>query len=67
MAYWFDQMDQTKGWKYPDQIAFLRGNHGIPQAHASALVMYCRRSATSWAPAWRGPTATRTAPGRALH
>ncbi len=30
--------------KYPEQIAFLREEHGFSQAHANALVMYCRGS-----------------------
>jgi len=44
MSYWFDQMEQISDRKYPEQIAFLRENHGFSQAHANALVMYCRGS-----------------------
>ena len=33
--------------KYPEQIAFLRENHGFSQAHANALVMYHRGSKSS--------------------
>jgi uncharacterized protein YdhG (YjbR/CyaY superfamily) len=47
MSYWFDQMEQVSGKKYPEQIAYLRGNHGFTQAHANALVLYSRGSTTS--------------------
>jgi uncharacterized protein YdhG (YjbR/CyaY superfamily) len=47
MSYWFNQMDKVSGQKYPDQIAFLRENHGFSQTHANALVMYSRGSTTS--------------------
>ena len=35
------------GQRYPEQIAFLRENHGFSQAHANALVMYSRGSTSS--------------------
>ena len=44
MSYWFDQMDEIKDAKYPEQIAYLKENHGFSQTHANALVMYCRGS-----------------------
>jgi uncharacterized protein YdhG (YjbR/CyaY superfamily) len=44
MSYWFDQMEQISDRKYPEQIAFLKENHGFSQAHANALVMYSRGS-----------------------
>ncbi len=44
MSYWFDQMDEISDRRYPEQIAFLKENHGFSQAHANALVMYCRGS-----------------------
>ena len=44
MTYWFDQMAERSEWKYPDQIAFLKEEHGFSQAHANALVMYTRGS-----------------------
>ena len=44
MSYWFGQMDEIADRKYPEQIAFLRENHGFSQAHANALVMYSRGS-----------------------
>jgi uncharacterized protein YdhG (YjbR/CyaY superfamily) len=47
MSYWFDQMEEVADRRYPEQIAFLRENHGFSQAHANALVMYCRGSASS--------------------
>ncbi|MEZ5118251.1 MAG: DUF4287 domain-containing protein [Candidatus Nanopelagicales bacterium] len=47
MSYWFDQMETVADRKYPDQIAFLRENHGFSQAHANALVMYARGSTSS--------------------
>ena len=47
MAYWFAIMAKLAGKKYPEQIAFLRENHGFSQAHANALVMYSRGSKSS--------------------
>ena len=47
MAYWFDLMAEIKDQKYPEQIAYLRENHGFSQAHANALVLYCRGSKSS--------------------
>ena len=47
MSYWFDQMKQLEGQKYPEQVAFLRENHGFTQPHANALVLYCRGNTTS--------------------
>ncbi len=47
MSYWFAQMDDRADQKYPEQIAFLREEHGFSQAHANALVMYCRGSKTT--------------------
>jgi len=44
MSYWFDQMDEIADRKYPEQIAYLRENHGFSQAHANALVLYSRGS-----------------------
>ena len=44
MTYWFDQMDEISDRRYPEQIAFLKENHGFSQAHANALVMYSRGS-----------------------
>ena len=47
MSYWFDQMEQIADRKYPEQIAFLKENHGFSQAHANALVMYSRGSTSA--------------------
>jgi uncharacterized protein YdhG (YjbR/CyaY superfamily) len=47
MSYWHDQMAEIADRKYPEQIAFLRENHGFSQAHANALVMYSRGSKTT--------------------
>jgi uncharacterized protein len=47
MSYWFDQMEQITDRKYPEQIAFLKENHGFSQAHANALVMYSRGSTSA--------------------
>lgn len=47
MSYWFSQLEERSDWKYPEQIAFLREEHGFSQAHANALVMYCRGSKSS--------------------
>lgn len=47
MTYWFDVMSDIADRKYPEQIAFLKENHGFSQTHANALVMYSRGSTTS--------------------
>lgn len=47
MSYWFDQMAEIADRKYPEQIAFLRENHGFSQAHANAVVMYSRGSTST--------------------
>ena len=47
MRYWFDVMTDLKDEKYPEQIAYLKENHGFSQAHANALVMYSRGSKSS--------------------
>jgi uncharacterized protein YdhG (YjbR/CyaY superfamily) len=47
MQYWFDQMAERADQKYPEQVAFLKEEHGFSQAHANALVMYCRGSKSS--------------------
>ena len=44
---WIDRLRDLGEVKYPEQIAFLRENHGFSQAHANALVMYVRGSTTS--------------------
>jgi uncharacterized protein YdhG (YjbR/CyaY superfamily) len=47
MSYWFDQMAEIADRNYPEQIAFLRENHGFSQAHANALVLYSRGSTSA--------------------
>ncbi len=47
MAYWHERMTEIAGQKYPEQIAYLRENHGFTQAHANALVLYSRGSTSS--------------------
>lgn len=44
MRYWFALMKEHADEKYPAQIALLREDHGFSQAHANAVVMYCRGS-----------------------
>jgi uncharacterized protein len=47
MSYWFDVMKDIADRKYPEQIAYLRENHGFSQAHANALVLYSRGNTSS--------------------
>jgi uncharacterized protein len=47
MKYWFGVMREIADRKYPEQIAFLKEEHGFSQAHANALVMYSRGSKSS--------------------
>ncbi|MBM3656605.1 MAG: DUF4287 domain-containing protein [Phycisphaerae bacterium] len=47
MSYWFLVMKEIADLKYPQQIAFLKQEHGFSQAHANALVMYSRGSKSS--------------------
>ena len=44
MKYWFQVMKEIEDRKYPEQIAFLKEEHGFSQQHANALVMYSRGS-----------------------
>jgi uncharacterized protein YdhG (YjbR/CyaY superfamily) len=44
---WLKRLKDLETTKYPEQIAFLRENHGFSQAHANALVMYHRGSKSS--------------------
>ncbi|MEY4796964.1 MAG: hypothetical protein RJA50_448 [Actinomycetota bacterium] len=46
-AVWLKRLKDLETTKYPEQIAFLRENHGFSQAHANALVMYHRGSKSS--------------------
>jgi uncharacterized protein YdhG (YjbR/CyaY superfamily) len=47
MKYWFGVMKDIADRKYPEQVAFLKEEHGFSQAHANALVMYSRGSKSS--------------------
>lgn len=47
ISQWIDRVKALGDVKYPEQIAFLREEHGFSQAHANALVMYVRGSTTS--------------------
>jgi uncharacterized protein YdhG (YjbR/CyaY superfamily) len=47
MSHWFDVMAQMADRKYAEQIAFLRENHGLTQAHANAVVMHARGSTSA--------------------
>lgn len=44
---WINRVKDLGDVKYADQIAFLKEEHGFSQAHANALVMYVRGSASS--------------------
>ena len=47
ISLWIDRVRELGDAKYPEQIAYLRENHGFSQAHANALVMYVRGSTSS--------------------
>jgi len=47
VAFWLKELKGLGEAKYADQISFLRERHGFSQAHANALVMYARGSASS--------------------
>ena len=47
ISVWRDRVKDLGEKKYPEQIAFLREEHGFSQAHANALVMHVRGSTTS--------------------
>ncbi len=47
MKYWFGVMKEIADRKYPEQVAYLKEEHGFSQAHANALVMYSRGSKSS--------------------
>ena len=47
MKYWFQVMKDLEGLKYPEQIAFLKEEHGFSQTHANALVMFTKGSKSS--------------------
>ena len=47
IQYWISLLRGLETTKYPEQIAYLKEDHGFSQAHANALVMYVRGSTTS--------------------
>jgi uncharacterized protein YdhG (YjbR/CyaY superfamily) len=47
MKFWFDKMAKISNLKYPEQITYLKENHGFSQTHANALVMFSRGSKSS--------------------
>lgn len=47
ITYWINRLKELETNKYPEQIAYLKEDHGFSQAHANALVMYVRGSSTS--------------------
>jgi uncharacterized protein len=44
ISMWIDRVRDLGDAKYPEQIAYLRENHGFSRAHANAVVMYVRGS-----------------------
>lgn len=47
ISHWISELKELEGAKYPEQVGFLKENHGFSQAHANALVMYFRGSKSS--------------------
>ena len=47
MAHWFALMKKTSKMKYAEQLSLLKDEHGFSQAHANAVVMYCKGSTSS--------------------
>ena len=47
MSHWFALMKKNADKKYPEQISILRDGHAFSQAHANAVVMYCKGSTSS--------------------
>jgi uncharacterized protein YdhG (YjbR/CyaY superfamily) len=47
MSHWHRVMKTVAGRKYDEQMALLMGEHSFTRAHANALVMYSRGSATT--------------------
>ena len=47
VEHWFDQLAMLDSDKYPDQVGFLKNEHGFSQVHANAVVMYYRGSTSS--------------------
>ena len=47
IADWISRVKDLGDAKYAEQVAYLKEEHGFSQAHANALVMYVRGSASS--------------------
>ena len=47
ISFWLKALEEVKGKKYPEQMAFLQENYGFSRTHANALVMYVRGSLSS--------------------
>ena len=47
VSHWLSELSELGEAKYPEQIAYLRENHGFSQTHANAVVMHFRGSTTS--------------------
>lgn len=47
VKFFLSQLKDLGDAKYPEQIAYLKENHGFSQTHANALVMYSRGSKSS--------------------
>jgi uncharacterized protein len=47
ISHWFSVMDTLGDRKYAEQMAYLQAECGFTRAHANALVMYSRGSASS--------------------
>ena len=47
IEHWFSRLEKLKDATYPAQMAFLQETHGFSRAHANAVVMHHRGSATS--------------------
>ena len=47
IKYWLHLLAPLKGKSYPEQMSLLQADHGFSRAHANALVMYFRGSASS--------------------
>lgn len=47
IADWLTLIAERSEQRYPEQVAFLREEHGFSQAHANAVVMYARGSTSA--------------------
>lgn len=45
VAHWFALLESRAGLKHMEQVAFLKGEHGIGHGHANALVASFRARA----------------------